>query len=171
MGLAAVPLGTAQVHGTEYKIEVKKKETDEVRHFSIGVKCFSKERCLLKPEVIEIDWAKCNDAVPVRVSKHDEKSIFRFCDVMTKDNAALYYENKKLVRGTVHVLSFLVRQFPFESGDPFAEGLRCDLILNPNPGANQEEVLLAMKVYEDYIAVSVLSDIPTLLRSDASFFL
>ena len=40
MGLAAVPLGTAQVHGTEYKIEVKKKETDEVRHFSIGVKCF-----------------------------------------------------------------------------------------------------------------------------------
>ena len=120
--------------------------------------------------MIEIDWAKRNDAVPVRVSKHDEKSIFRFCDVVTKQNAALYYDNKKLVRGSVHVLSFLVRQFPFESGDPFTEGLRCDLILNPNPGANQEEVLLAMKVYEDYIAVSVLSDIPTLLRSDASFF-
>jgi len=74
------------------------------------------------------------------------------------------------VRGSVHVLSFLVRQFPFESGDPFTEALRCDLIFNPNPGEKQEEALLAMKVYEDYIAVSVLSDIPTLLRSDASFF-
>jgi len=59
MGLAAVPFGTAQVHGgTEYKIEVKKKETDKVRHFSIGVKCFSEEKCFLRPEVIEINWPK-----------------------------------------------------------------------------------------------------------------
>lgn len=55
--MAAVPFGTAQVHreSTGYKIEVEKKETDKSRYFPIGVKCFSEEKCFLRPEVIEID--------------------------------------------------------------------------------------------------------------------
>ena len=172
MGLAAVPFGTAQVHGnTEYKIEVKKKETDKVRHFSIGVKCFSEKKCFLRPEVIEIDWPKSNDAVPVRVSKHDAKSIFRFCDVVTKQNAALGYDHKKLVRGSVHVLSFLVRKFPFKSNEPFEEWLRCDLVFNPHPVGKQEEALLVVKVFgRETFSVSILSDIPTAPQGKEDFF-
>ena len=168
MGLSAVPFGTAQVHGepTGYKIEVEKKETDKSRYFSIDVKCFSEEKCFLRPEVIEIDWPKSNDAVPVRVSKHDAKSIFRFCDVVTKKNATLYYNNKKLVRGLVHVLSFWVREFPFfKFGDSFSERLRCDLIFNLHPGEKQETLWVVEKRYVDYTVVNVVSDIPTFPQS------
>ena len=122
--------------------------------------------------MIEIDWPKNNDAVPVRVSKHDAKSLFRFCDMITKDDAALYYENKKLVQGSVHVLSFWVREFPFKSNDPFKEGLRCDLVFNPHPGGKQEEALLVLERLKNFSCiVNVVSDIPTAPQGGDGFML
>ena len=59
MGLAAVPFGTAQVHGdpTEYRIKVERKEDANAERYIVSFECLPGEYHR-EPKVIEIDWKK-----------------------------------------------------------------------------------------------------------------
>ena len=102
MGLAAVPFGTAQVHGdpVEYKVKVIKKETDECRRCAIVVSCSLEEGIALQG----ISLYKDEDAKP-RVSFRGDGR----CRFSSFNNVAV---SSDAVWGGVHayrVSSFIVK--------------------------------------------------------------
>ena len=82
MGLAAVPFGTAQVHGNpvEYKVKVIKKEMGTDWHFFIESVCLSGTELEQDYARLDIIFSKCKNIKPrVSISSSVDTCRCFFC--------------------------------------------------------------------------------------------